>query len=133
MSNFDGMLQRILTIAGTETHLTQQANQFGMDAVYANFQSSGLTILTDHGLHFLLGFLNHFLDSGGVNTSIQNQLLQRNLRDLSPHRIETGKDNRFRSVIDDQIHTSQCLQRADVAAFTTNNTPLHLVAGQLYH
>ena len=72
LRHFDRMFQRILAIAGTELHTSQQTNQLGMNSVYTHFQSGSLALLADHTLHFLLSFLYHLLDSGRVNTSIHN-------------------------------------------------------------
>ena len=50
--------------------------------------SGSFTFLTHHGLDFLLGFLNHFLDSGRMNTSVNDKLFKCNTCNFTSYRIE---------------------------------------------
>ena len=45
-------------------------------------------------------------------------------------RIEPRKNDSFRSVIDDQIYTCQCLYSSYVAAFSSDNAALHIIVWQ---
>ena len=78
MGYFDGMLQCILTIAGTELHSSQKFYQLGMNSMDANLENGCLAFLADHGFHFLLRLLYHLFDAGRMDTSVHDKLFQRN-------------------------------------------------------
>ena len=99
--------------------------------MHTNFQQRGFPFLLDHHFDFLLGLFHHLFDSGGMNPSIHNQLFKRNSCDFSSDRIEGRQNYRFRSIVDNQIHTGQRFQRSDIAALTSNDSSLHLIVGKL--
>ena len=103
-----------------------------MNTVYADFQYSGLTLFFNHCLYFTLCLFYHLFDSGRMDTSIYNQLLQCNPRNLSADRIEAGKHNCFRCVVDNQINAGQGFKGTDITSFPSDDTPLHFIAGKLY-
>src|SRR6266540_4929791 len=96
---------------------------------------------TDFGQRLLPGSLDllvnlrqrtlvHFLDTGGVDPAIRNELLQRQPGDLAPDRIEARQDHGLRSVVDDQVDTGECLEGSDVPALSPDDPALHVVGGQ---
>ena len=84
-------------------------------------------------LYFLLSLLHHFLNTGRMDTAIVNQFLQGNTCNLPSNGIKTGNNNRFRSIIDNQVNTSQGFQGSDVAAFPADDPAFHLVVRQIHH
>ena len=78
MRYFNGMLQCILTIAGTELHSSQELHQLRMNSMDANLENGCLAFLADHGLHFLLRLFYHLFDTCRMNTSVHDELFQRN-------------------------------------------------------
>ena len=109
LSDLDRMFQCVLSITGTEFHLSKQFHELRMDSMDSNFERSGLTVLTHVRLHFALCFLHHLLDSCRMNTSIHNQAFQSNPCHLTADRIKTRKNNCLRGIIDDQLYASQGL------------------------
>ena len=95
--------------------------------MYANLESCGFSLFLDHYFDFLLRLLYHLFDSGRMNTSVHNQLLQRNSRYLTTNRIKSGQDYCFRCIIYDQIYTCHGLKGTDVTSLTSDDTSLHFV------
>ena len=133
VGHFDGMLQHVLTVAVAVLQPTQQLHQLRMKAVHVGAQARLLAFFADALLHFLAGFGHHLLDPGRMNAPVGDELFQGDAGDFPPHRIEAGQDHRFGRVVDDQVDAGLRLQRADVAAFPSDDAPLHVVAGQADH
>ena len=104
-----------------------------MNAVLVRLEHGVLTGLADLVVHFLLGLLHHFLNAGGVNAAVHNQLLHGDAGDLAAHRVEGGDDDRLGRVVDDQVNAGGRLQGADVAALAADDAALHVVVGQRDH
>ena len=73
---------------------------------------------------------HHLLDARGMDAAIEDQLGERDARDLAAHGIEAREDDRLGRVVDDEIDAGRALQRADVAALAPDDASLHLVVGQ---
>ena len=65
-----------------------------------------------------------------MDAAIQNQLGERDARDLAPHGIESREDHGLWRVVDDEVHAGRALQCADIAALASDDAALHLVVGQ---
>ena len=59
-----------------------------MNAVYADFEHRSLARFTHAGIDLALRLLDHLFDARGVNAAVVNQLLKRNLRDFTAHRVK---------------------------------------------
>ena len=104
LRNLNGMLQRVLTIAGPEFHPSKELDKLRMDPVNADFESCRLSFFPDHCLDFFLRFFHHLFDPRRMDPSIHDQLLKGDTRHFSSDGIETGKHNRFRCIVNYQIH-----------------------------
>ena len=98
-----------------------------MNAMYANLESCGFSLFLDHYFDFFLRLLYHLFDSGRMNTSVHDQLLQRDSRYLTTNRIKSGQNYCFRCIINDQVYTCHGLKGADIASLTSDDTSLHLI------
>ncbi len=88
----------------------------------------------DQGVfHFASGLGDDVFDPSGMDAAVGDQFFQGQAGDLAAHRIETGKNHRFRSVVDDQIHARGFLERAYVAAFASDDATFHLIRRQGNH
>ena len=133
MGNLDGMVQHVLAIAGAVAHAAQQLDQFRMNGMQVGFEHGLFAGFANLLIHFPLGLFHHFLDAGGMDAAVHNELFQGDAGDFPPHRIEGGDDHRFGSVVDDEIHPRGGFQGADVAAFAADDAALHVVVGQGHH
>ncbi|EJX07050.1 hypothetical protein EVA_04839 [gut metagenome] len=104
-----------------------------MDSVYSNIHGSSFSVFTDLRFHFSLCFFHHFLNPCRMDTTVNDELLQGNPCDLTTDRIKSRKHYCFRSIINDQIHSRQCLQSTDITSLTSNDPALHLIAWKLHH
>jgi hypothetical protein len=84
----------------------------------------------DLGVDFLPRLVDDLFDAPGMNAPVRDQFLERQARDLSAHRVEAGYDDGIRGVVDDDVHTSRELERANVPTFAADDAPLHLVVRQ---
>ena len=133
MCNLDGVLQYVLTVAGTVTQTAEDFDQFGVDAVDAGLEGGALALALDDLLDLSAGLVDHFLDAGGMDAAVHDQLFERQTRDFAAHRVERGKGDRFGRVVDNQINARQRFERADIAALAANDAALHLIVGQRYN
>ena len=101
--------------------------------MYVGLEDGALALGLDGRVHLPLGLLHHLLNAGGVDTAVQNKLLQGQTGNLPADRVKAGDGDGLRRVVDDEVHAGQGLQRADVAALPADDTALHLVVGQGDH
>ena len=104
-----------------------------MQPVYPEVDGRAFAYLDDllFDLFFYFGY--RLFDAGRVDTAVGHQLVQRQPCDLAPHRIEAREDDRFGGVVDDNLDARGCLQRADVASFTADDTALDFVRVDVEH
>src|SRR3989454_11545595 len=81
----------------------------------------------DPGLDLGPALPDAFLDPPGMDASVGDQALEREPAHLTPHGVEAGDHDRVRRVVDDHVHAGGGLEGADVATFTPDDPPFHLV------
>ena len=123
-----GVLQQVLTVGRAVFHLADHADQLGVQSVDAQVDRRALAHLDDLLLDLFLDLGHHFLDAGGVDAAVGDELVQGQTRDLAAHGIESRKDDRLGGVIDDDLDARRGLQGADVAALAADDAALDLVA-----
>ena len=128
IGRFAGMLQQVLPVGRTVLHLTDQADQFGMQAVDAQIDGRALADLDDLLLDLLLHLGDHLLDAGGMDSAVGDELMQRQTGDLAAHGVEAAQDDRFGRVVDDDLDAGSRFQRTDVAPLAADDAALDLVA-----
>src|SRR6185437_1947337 len=127
------VVEYVLAVAGPVLQPAHQLHQIGMQAMDAGVKGRPLARLADRAVHFLAGLGHHFLDAGRMNPSIGDQLGQRYSRYLAANRVEAGENDRFRSIVDDQIDPGGRLQSPNVPALAPNDPALHLLVGEIHH
>jgi hypothetical protein len=130
MGDLDGVAEHVLAVTCAVFLTAQELDQLGMQAVDIGLEYGPLALRLDGRIHLPLGFFHHFLDAGGVDAAVDDKLFQRQARDFAADGVETGDGNGLRSVVDNEIHAGQGLQRADIAALAADNAPLHLALGR---
>src|SRR5690606_12339952 len=73
---------------------------------------------------------HHFLNPRRMNPPVSHQFLQGDPGNLPADRIKTGQNDRFRSVVNDQIDPRQRFQGSDIPPLPADDPPLHLVIGK---
>ena len=68
-----------------------------------------------------------------MDTSVNNQFFKCDSCNFSANRIKSGQNNRFRCVVNDQIHTCQSFNGSDVSSFTTDDSAFHFITRKGYY
>ena len=130
VGHLDGVLKHVLAVAGAVFHAAQQANQFVVNAVQVGFEDGLFAGLADLVVDLLASLLDHFLDAGGMDAAVHDELFQRDAGHLAANRIEAGDNDRLGRIVDDQIDAGRGFQGADVAALAADDAALHVIVGQ---
>ena len=131
--NLDGVVEHILTVTGTELQTAEQAYKLCVDAVDTDLKDSTFTGLLDDGINFTAGFFHHFLNAGGMNTTVGNEFFQSETSNLTADRVKAGQSDRLRHIVDDQIDAGQRFNGTDISALTTDDTALHFIVGKVHN
>ena len=87
-----------------------------------------LTHLDNLLLDLLLHLGYNLLDACRVDTAVGYKLVQSQTRNLTTHGVKSAQDDCLGGVIHDNLDACCSLQSADIAALTTNDASLYLVA-----
>src|SRR5664280_2614623 len=98
-----------------------------MKAMNSEVDSCSFTDFEDLFFNLLSGFFDDLFYPGRMNPSICYQLMKGQPGDFSSYRIESGKDNRLRSIVDNNFDTCSCFKSTYIATFSSNDPPLHFV------
>ena len=80
----------------------------------AQVNHRALSGLGDFLFNLLGDLVHHFLDAGGVNAAICDELVQAEAGDFTAHRVEAAQDDGFGGVVHNELHAGRRFQRADV-------------------
>ena len=67
-----------------------------------------------------------------MNATVLEQLLKRQLGDLTADPVERGEHDGLRGVVDDEVDARQVLEGANVTALLADDASLHVVRGELH-
>ena len=104
-----------------------------MQTVDTEVDGSTLTGFDDLVVELLLHLGDHFLDTCRMDTSVADELMERQTTYLTAHRVEAADDDGLRCIVDDNLHAGSSLKGSDVTALTTDDTALHLVIINMEH
>ena len=104
-----------------------------MKSVYTDFQCGCLAFLTNILFYFFAGLFYHLFDAGRMDSSVYDQFFQSNSCHLTADRIERGKNDCFRCIVDDQVNACHGFECTDVSSFTADDAAFHFIARKLYH
>ena len=71
------------------------------------------------------------LDTRGMYSAVDDQLLEADSRHFPANRVKSGKYNCFRRVVDDEIDSGSRFDRTDVSSFPSDDLPYPLIIGRL--
>ena len=100
---------------------------FDVHSVNSQVYAGALSSFKDFLFQLLAYFAHNLLDAGGMDTSVHYQLVERKACHLPADRVECGKEDCVRSVIDNYFNAGGGLQGPDVAALTADDAALDLV------
>src|SRR5205807_10151844 len=91
----------------------------------------GIAYFEQHLIELQTDLLDQLLDARRMDAAVLHETLERDAGDLAADRVEAGEDDRFRSVVDDEIDARGQLQRADVAPFAADDAAFHVLAWEI--
>src|SRR5439155_5098297 len=126
--DLDGVSQNVLAVRRAEVQPAEVLHEIGVEAGDPDLVDGGLGGLLHDLVDLGLRLRDHLLDARGVDAPVDEESLEGALRDLTADRVESGHDDRLRSVVDDQIDPGEGLEGPDVAALAADDPALHVVA-----
>ena len=129
-ANLNGMGQHIFAVAVAVFKAAEQADQFRVQAADAHLKGGVLAGAPDGLFNVLLGAVDAFLDAGGLDAPVLDQLGQRQSRDFPAHRVEAGQGYDAGAVVDEDFDPGAGLQGPYVTSFAADETAFHLIVGQ---
>ena len=99
-----------------------------MESVDSEVDGGALPDLDDLLLDLFLDLRHDLLDACGVDAAVGYELVECQSRDFAAHGVESREDDGFGGIVDDDLDAGCGFQRADVAAFATDDAALDLVA-----
>jgi hypothetical protein len=127
VGHFDGVLEDVLRVGGAEFELAEELDELDRDADDAGFFEGLLAGFFDHAVDFGLGLGDDFLDAGGVDAAVGQELFEGDAGDLAAHGVEGRQHDGAGGFVDDDVDAGGALQRLDVAAFFADDAALELV------
>ena len=127
------MVQHILPVAGSVPESADELYQLAVQPVYIGFQDGTLALLLDLVFHLTPRLIHHFLDAGGMDPTVADELLQSDPGNLPAHMVKAGQGDSLRGIINDEIYSGEGFQRPDVPALPSDDASLHFVIGQCHH
>ena len=104
-----------------------------MQAMDTEVNGSTLTRLDDFIVQLLLHLSYYFLNTGRVNTSVADQLVQCQTTGLTAYRVKAADDNGLRRIVNHDLNATGCFQGTDITTFTTDDTALDVVVVNMEH
>src|SRR5436190_1508551 len=129
--DLERVLEDVLAVTRSEFEAAEDLHELLVKLAAMRLEDGLLAGLTDEVVDLGLRLVVRLLYPGGMDASVLEQLLERQLRDLAPHAVERREDDRLRRVVDDEVDAGEVLERADVAALPPDDPALHVVGGKL--
>ena len=133
VGGFSGVLQEVLTVGRAIFHLTDNANQFGVQAVHAEVDGRALTRLDDFFFHLFLHLGHDFLDACGVDAAVGDELVQGEAADFAAYGVESGDNDGLGRVVHNDFNARGGFEGTDIAAFAADDAAFHLVVVDVEH
>lgn len=126
------MIQYVLAVACSEIQSAERAHAVLIHIVNAQIEQNFFAFF----VYLLLGFarylLHDFFNTGGMNPSVRYEPFKRGFRDFFAHRIEARNNDRFGSIVNNDIDSRERFKGADIPPFAADDAPFHFVARQRY-
>jgi hypothetical protein len=86
--DFYGVVQYVLPVTRPVSLTADELDDLAVQAVYARLECRAFALGLDGRVHFFLGLLDHFLDSSGMDTAVNNQFFERDAGYLATDRVK---------------------------------------------
>src|SRR5690606_8009631 len=130
VSRLDEMIEYVLPVRSAELEAAEECHQLGVHPGQPDFQQCPLPRIAHALLYLVTRLVVRLFDRSRMDPSIGHEPFQGDASDLTTHRIERAYGYGLGRIVDDEVDAGDRLQVADVAAFPTDDPPLHVVARQ---
>src|SRR5690606_12456040 len=103
MGGLNEMLEYVLPVRRAVAQPSQQLHQFRVDLGDAHLDERVFGGAQAQLLDFATGGIEDLFDAVRVYPPVEHEPFQREPADLSPHRVETGEQDGFGCVVDDEV------------------------------
>ena len=124
------MIEDVLRETVPELQPAKQLHDFGVHRTGPDLVDGLFARFEDGFIHLRLDLGDDLLDARRVDAAVEDQAFHRFARYLAPDRIEAGKHDGVRRVVDQDRDAGGLLEGADVPAFPADDPALHVVARQ---
>src|SRR5438094_5434250 len=124
MGDLFGVIEHLLAVAGAKPQDAQVADDLRVKTLQAELQDRPLPLLLDPLQDLLAGLGDDLLDSSRMDTSIHDELVQRDPCHLAADRVEPADDYRFGGIVHDQVDPRGLLEGSDLAALLADDAAL---------
>ena len=109
----------------------EKLDKVGMKSEHACFKHGGFTRFLNLRFKLAAGFLHHFLDTSRMNSAVGNKFFKRNTSDFTSYGIKARKNDRLRSIVDNEVNAGSVFERANVTSLSADYTAFHIVVGKI--
>ena len=125
--DFAGVLEKVLAVRRTVFHPTDETNKLKIESVDAHIDAGSLSCFQDFLLKLLAHLIDNLFDAGRMDTSVHHELMEGKTGNFPANRVEGGKKDGIRSVIDNNLDTRCSLKSPDISTLATDDTAFYLI------
>src|SRR5439155_10958571 len=115
MHDLERVLEDVLAVAGAEPKPPHDLDELVGEGPAVRLEDRLLPGLADDLLDLSLRLVVRLLDPRRMDPAVLEELRDGEAGDLSAEPVEAREHDRMRRVVDDEVHTGEVLERADVA------------------
>ena len=130
MCDLDRMVEYVLAVGGSVVKSSEEAYKLVIKTVYIGFENGSVTLLLHDMLYLTASLVDHFFDTGRVNSTVCDKLFKCDTGNLTASLIEAGKRDSFGCIVDDKVNTRKRFECLYVSALTSDDPALHFVIRQ---
>ena len=127
LHDLERVLEDVLAVARPVAQAAEDLHQLFVKLPAVGLEDRLLARLANEIVDLRLRLVVHLLDAGGMDASVFEQPLERELRHLAADAVERREHDCLRRVVDDEVDAGEMLERANVATFAADDPPLHVV------
>ena len=133
VGHFAGVLKEVLTVGGTILHAADHAHELMVHIVDAEVDTGAFAHFGNLLFNLTAGLGNDLFDTCRMDTAIGDELVEREASNLAADGVEAAEDDGVGGVVDDDLHTGEGFEGADVAAFAADDAAFDLFVFEVEH
>ena len=130
LGDLDRVVEHVLAVARAVALAAEELDEIGVQAVDIRLKYGALALFLDGLVDLALRLGDHFLDAGGVDAAVLNELFERETRNLTADGVKARDRDGLRRIVDDEIAAGERFDGTDVASLAADDAALHFVVGE---